>query len=337
MWELEQTLQKKLDDLIKIGLSVNTINSNLCRLEKEGKKDSPEFQKFVSYLQIATEVENEKIKDITYDEDDMNELFYFLEKKYNLYAHDPYYDYMYFDAETRVATRIMKTLETALDEVYIDNTFEDDYDDDFLEDKLFKVYSDFNKMNIYQNLKNKAVEIESTKELSDISISNNNKSVKDLYLEYKYNAAFVDKDIEWSFIFNNFDASELLLLKPREQARNLGMSIAEYINEKHYYLSYDIFIKSLLYAGFSEVDLLLPVNAEKRVLILWHLCNIFNNLNYYQLLEIGQALSQLPQFNNLDVESQKNILGLIENSIENAINNSKGEFNNKPKNYKKKK
>ena len=80
MWELEQTLQKKLDDLIKIGLSVNTINSNLCRLEKEGKKDSPEFQKFVSYLQIATEVENEKIKDITYDEDDMNELLYFLEK-----------------------------------------------------------------------------------------------------------------------------------------------------------------------------------------------------------------------------------------------------------------
>jgi hypothetical protein len=55
------------------------------------------------------------------------------------------------------------------------------------------------------------------------------------------------------------------------------------------------------------------------------------------LLEIGQSLSQLPQFNNLDVESQKNILGLIENSIENAINNSKGEFNNKPKNYKKKK
>lgn len=330
MWELEKSLNQKLNDLIKIGLSIQNIYFNLYRLEKENKKDSLEFRKYVNYLQLAIEIENQKFKPITRREDEMNLILYYLEEKYNLYNVDVYYDYMYLGDESRVVTRIMETVETALDDICIDDEYEvnEDY---FVAVSDLKVYSMINKTIAYLNLKNKSKQLKINKNLENLKIQRGEqKNMRELYLEYKYNMAFVDKDIEKSFIINNFNALELPIFTIKEQADILNISIDDYRKEIGNWVSYDIVKHIFTYGDFTDIELLLKAHAERKMLSLWHLINTFSGMNNHQLLKFKEMLNKLPNFSEINDKDKQTILTIINDSISNSNDNFQ-------KTYKKKK
>ncbi len=311
MYELSETLQKRLDDLTKISLAVNNIYSNLCLFEKDGKKDSDEFRKYVDYLQIALEIENEKIKKLSYNEENIGLLVYHLEEKFNLHGVDIYHDYMYLNEEAKVATRIITTLDAILDEIYCG----EDYDHLAGAD-LYQIYNYITKTLLYNNLKKMDEQIKGDKtgKLSR-KTDDNLGCLRDLYLDYKYNMAFVNKEIEQNFLSNNFNTADILILKPLEQARILGLSVKEYNDLK----KYDIINKTLdnisVHGSFSNLEMLLPPNVKRKVITLWSIINGIKVMDYHQLLEVKASLNYAAKFTVLNPKSKKIVLAILNDNL----------------------
>ncbi|MDD2181625.1 MAG: hypothetical protein PHW32_04585 [Bacilli bacterium] len=336
---LDDHLQYEIDKLIKLGVSIYNLYDNLCRLEKEGQKNSPTFQKYLNYLDIGTEIENQRFKIISQDEEEMNSILYYLEEKYNLYPVDPYYDFVYLNSEAKAATRIMETIETVMDDIEdYEYAYEDDVEsyEDFI--RSFKVYTTIKKRNIYHNLIMMDKGITESLNSCDEKINQEYvKTLKDLYLDYKYNAAFMDKDIEKSFMINNFTVKDLPILSLKQQAEVLDISVDEYLIEKRYTLAYDVCDKISLYDDFSKFDLLIPANNKRKTLILWYLNNTFNFIDDRQLQEIKDWIVTPNTTINLNEKNKKNILKIINSSLERFNNNEKDETIDGEKTYKKKK
>ncbi len=329
MWDLNKSLEKDIDNIIELGLSINNIYTKLCQMEKKGKKGTAKFKKYIDYLLIAVGIEENKLNKIIGNLDEMNLILFYLEEKYNLYGANSYLDYVYFDEETKAVLRIIETLESKIEEY--ENLENEEYlmnCDDYAE-----TYVIINKTLHYHNLKAMNQYLKCSKDLKKLPISKcNEKTLSDIYIEYKYNMAFVDKGVEKSLIINNFEPKNLMVLSYEAQAEYLNMSSYYYELDIQYQLIINTLNEVFVYSDFSKPEQLLSYNIERKVLALWYLINSFNMMKSNDLIEIFNYLDEDDCFANVNNADKQTILALIENSFEKAIEREKERVKRKKKN-----
>lgn len=320
MDNIDKTLQKKIDGLIKIGLSIENIYTNFCNLEKEGKRNSDEYKKYIDYLEMTLEIENKKLEYFAFDEERLLLTIDYLEQKYNLYGIDANYDYMYLNKESKAATRIITTFDSYLDDIYYNNNFNIADKIDFQQVVLL-----LKEKQTYDNLKTMGFQMQHLEKRNNLNKTNKGTTqLRDPFLDYKYNLAFVNKNLETDFLLNDFNVCKFLSFKNKEHAKFLGLSLKKYENLNVYVTSSEIINKVIEYCKFTEIELLLSHNKERNKLILWFLINNFNNLNSEELLTIREVLFHHLPNDNLNPKSKKIVLSCLNNSLKNiAISESK--------------
>lgn len=63
-YELDKKDYNQIENLIRIGSSIETLYKKMCNLEIEEKKDTDEYKKILDYLKIALEVESKQYANI---------------------------------------------------------------------------------------------------------------------------------------------------------------------------------------------------------------------------------------------------------------------------------
>lgn len=81
MTQLTNQEKEKIAELLNITKSIGNIYQVLSSFEKDGKTNSLEYEKYLSYLNIAKEVEEEYYEDLKGNREKCIELFYYLYEK----------------------------------------------------------------------------------------------------------------------------------------------------------------------------------------------------------------------------------------------------------------
>ncbi len=311
MSNIDKTLQQKIENLIKIDLSIGNIYTNFCLLEKEGKKNSDKYKKYINYLEMVLEIENKKLEYFTFNKERILLTIAYLEEKYNLYGVDASYDYMYLNNESKAATRIMTTFDSYLDD--INNNYDIINKTDFQQITLL-----LKEKQIYDNLKTMGFQIQQLEKDDSLNITNQKTILlSDSFLDYKYNLAFINKDLEKDLLLNDFNVCNSLFFKKEEHAKVLGLSLKMYENLNIYVTLNESINKMVEYCKFTDIELVLPHNEERNKMILWFLINNFNNFRSEELFTIREVFLYYLPNENLNPKSKKIVLSCLNNSLKN--------------------
>ena len=148
--------------------------------------------------------------------------------------------------------------------------------------------------------------------------------LSDSFLDYKYNLAFINKDLEKDLLLNDFNVCNSLFFKKEEHAKVLGLSLKMYENLNIYVTLNESINKMVEYCKFTDIELVLPHNEERNKMILWFLINNFNNFRSEELFTIREVFLYYLPNENLNPKSKKIVLSCLNNSLKNiAISESK--------------
>ncbi len=211
---LEKNELELLESSIKVSQSIDKLYTSLYELEINGKKESKEYKEYVEYLKIAVDVYDSLFEEAKLKPKRCRELINYIEENITTFSNNNDIEsILEQDYNNRHIRRIFNTLfnKSLTDDKYFKNTYVKEMKD-FLK---YKGINDILDEVIY-NIINQSIELNTVFKkdyfkgfLSFVqnTISMNNQ-YKNQLIESKYNASFINKDIEQQMIDNNFSLSE---------------------------------------------------------------------------------------------------------------------------------
>lgn len=232
-YNLEKRDIYQMASLVKISTNIYNLYLKLCKLETSEKKDSEEYRKYLDYLSIYIDVENK-----IYEESELTLerilswakfLFNFkIEGKFNL---EDVMTKKELDINTLVIYRILNVLLTKLTKC--NNDLFTLSDKEISNITLMLGITNENKYNKHSNiLLNKFIEKDFfyllLSYLQEYIDDKKYKLFRQMLTMSKYNAIFLNKDIENFEIINNFDIPNSLYIYSRINSDLLKINFETY-------------------------------------------------------------------------------------------------------------
>lgn len=204
MNENEQALFKNIFNTTK---NIENIYIKLYELELNGQKDSKDYQKYLGYLKMFIDIENEYYSNINMDFDDILDIIGCILSITNINSDIFMNNEIIFkqEYENRIAIRICKKLFEILQK-YPDKILNVSSFDSIVLERMGG-YDNANKIN--KSFKNDTLlgfVFFINENINDKKQSN---SVKSELIKAKYNTLFINSDLENKALSNNFDILEL--------------------------------------------------------------------------------------------------------------------------------
>lgn len=332
MNEIDKSLKKKLNELVSIGIYIQKIYNTLYYLEKENKQHTPKFKAYVQSLNKFRNFEEIYLKNIVQkaNYDDIATIIGYLRDVYQLFGLDFYYDYVYLTQKIKAVCRTTLTFKTTLCNFFLE--IEDEYNSDFGSNSNYITYDQFFIDGIFSSyylFTNKIFEQNNLKRMNEslekninLNFVHENKSMRELYLDHKYNLSFVDREIEKKLIDNYFDVQALKIPTFKEQMEVLGISKENYRDIYGFSLTSNIRKHIEEYTDPNNLDYITPQIVERVTLSLWYLVNILNELNIHQLKEVKVLMDEYFYFAKINEREKRTLLTILDNAI-NAQNKEK--------------
>lgn len=285
---LDKKTMQIFERILNVSNSINKLYKNLYDLELDGKKDSDLYKRNMEYLKLSIEVEEEIYEKIIYNQEKVELLSMYIDEKYNLYDCNSYFDYVYFNQDERGILRVSETLYDVLDNA--DYSFDNLYEDEDYE-VLYSSY--FSKLN---NMLNKEMIMNYLKENEQqIKFTNEEKDQKDLLTGFKYNASFINKQLEMQLINNDFNIENLYDIDARNNASSLKISYHDYLSVRKLYVTNVLAEQIGNLNVFNDYDLLISFNQQKRSLNCYSIIANINMLDANSVLDIQQLLDEVKE------------------------------------------
>ncbi len=203
---------KKLNELIRITNSINTLYKKLEELETKNEKDSPLYNQTIEYLKIAMQVEDNKYTELCLTKEKSKTLInYILKELIKKDFFNNVNSILNKDYDNRILRRILNNLSKEYLKYKIDINF-------LTKDGLPKKESKYAKL---QDFINNDLQVQNNFEeemvrfyiefLEDAIENEKNFTIREDLIASKYFSSFIFKSIENSMLENNFSKGSIII------------------------------------------------------------------------------------------------------------------------------
>ena len=245
---------KKMENLIKVTESINSLYQKMINLELKGQRDTKEYQTLLDYLTIALDTENRLYNELLIDYDKVFLLVDYLDSEDEVINIDSIIEGY---SNSKVPSRIMKSL---LKEVVASEKFANS-----LIPNKYKQLIRLLNLNEAEELITKKIlatidlDMAFTRDISVVYLAMleefiNNSDYEDYLdnlIKTKYDIIFINRDIEKEFIANGFRAS-----KTPDLSSELCANISDIDYEVYDYLKNQIFSD----IAIEQIEYLFSIN-----------------------------------------------------------------------------